>query len=103
MRSANYEFVGTIPEFSEGITRVFRFGVREIAIFQVDGRFYAVKNLCPHHGVELNLGSVENGKVRCPGHGFSFDLTTGACDRDPSLVASTYELKIEGDKVFIRL
>jgi nitrite reductase/ring-hydroxylating ferredoxin subunit len=83
--------------------KIFRVGNREIAVFHSDGRYFAVKNLCPHHGVELGKGSVVNNRVRCPGHGFQFDLETGQCDRDPALCASTFEVKVQSGELFVRL
>ncbi len=97
-----YELLGAIDEIGIDSSRVYKFGKREIAVFRTGDRFYALKNQCPHHGVELNNGLIENGQVRCSGHGFRFDLQSGKCDRDPDLRASTYDLKIEGDELFIR-
>lgn len=98
-----YERLGRIEEVSDGNPKVFRLGNREIAVFQSGGRYFAVKNLCPHHGVQLSGGSVVNHRLRCPGHGFQFDLETGQCDRDPSLCASTFELKVQDSELFVRL
>ena len=98
-----YERLGRIEEVSDGIPTVFRLGNREIAVFEADGRYFAFKNLCPHHGVELSRGSVVNRRVRCPGHGFLFDLETGQCDRDPSLCASTFEVKVQSGELFVRI
>jgi nitrite reductase/ring-hydroxylating ferredoxin subunit len=98
-----YELLGSISEIPVDASKVFRIRNRDIAIFRTDQNFYALKNQCPHQGVELSGGHVEDGHVRCSGHGFRFDLNSGKCDRDPLLRASTYDLKIEGDNLFIRL
>jgi nitrite reductase/ring-hydroxylating ferredoxin subunit len=98
----SYHLLGTRDDISTDSPKRVCLNGREIVVFHVDQRFYAFKNICPHQGVELTGATIENGFLRCPGHGYRFDLKTGQCDRDPYLQASTYDLKIEGDQVFIR-
>jgi nitrite reductase (NADH) small subunit len=102
-REEKYEFLGSVSEIPVDSSKVFRVGNRDVAVFRTGREFYALKNKCPHQGEELSGGKVEDGSVRCSGHGFRFDLKDGKCDRDPDLRASTYDLKIEGDELFIRL
>jgi nitrite reductase (NADH) small subunit len=102
-RPAKYERLGPISDIPSDSSKVFRVGNRDIAVFRTNQQFFALKNQCPHHGLELSGGKVESGLVRCSGHGFRFDLQSGKCDRDPDLRASTYDLKIEGDELFIRV
>lgn len=98
-----YEILGRTIEVPPGTNKVFRMGNREIVVFAVDGHYFAMKNLCPHHGVALSDGTLENGTVRCPGHGFCFDLRTGHCEKDPSLRASIMDLKVEDGKLLVRI
>ena len=69
---------------------------KEVALFNVEGRLYAVGNRCPHRSGPLVQGKVETvpetGKpaVRCPIHGWLFDLKTGACLTRPSACIPTY-------------
>lgn len=102
-REEKYELLGSIGEIPVDSSKVYRVGNRDIAVFRTPQQFYALKNQCPHHGFDLNSGQVENGHVRCSGHGFRFNLLNGKCDRNPGLVASTYDLKVEGDELFVRL
>jgi nitrite reductase (NADH) small subunit len=74
----------------------------QIALFHVDGRVYAVRNRCPHRGGPLVRGFVEEGPaVRCPMHGWRFDLVTGASDRPAR--ATVYPARVEGDEVQVLL
>jgi nitrite reductase/ring-hydroxylating ferredoxin subunit len=100
---AQYEVLGAIEEVPRGQHKVYPLGNREIVVFAIDGEYYAMKNLCPHHGVALAGGTLENGTVRCPGHGFRFNIKTGECEKDPSLRASTLDLKIEDGKLMVRV
>ena len=99
----HYEVLGGIEDVPKGQHKVYPLQNREIVVFAVDGEYYAMKNLCPHHGVALAGGTLENGTVRCPGHGFRFNIKTGECEKDPSLRASTLDLKIEDGKLMVRI
>ena len=50
-----------------------------VAVFQVEGRLYAVGNACPHAGNPLVEGDVLGQTLACAFHGWRFDLETGAC------------------------
>src|SRR5215469_662921 len=78
-------------------------GVKE---FNVDGRSLCVTNVggtvcvldgtCPHEGGPLAEGTIEDGLVVCPWHGYAFDPRTGASDNDPELKATVFQSKVEG-------
>jgi 3-phenylpropionate/trans-cinnamate dioxygenase ferredoxin subunit len=55
-----------------------------VAVFNVDGRFYAIDDLCTHDGGELAGGAVEGDVVICPRHGARFCLRTGAALSPPA-------------------
>jgi len=74
-----------------------------VALFNVDGVFHAIENACYHQGVELHDGFVKDGMVTCPAHAWRFDLKTGACSRDPSIIMKTFKIKVEGEDIFIYL
>jgi len=63
-----------------------------IAVFNVDGTFYAISDVCPHAGGPLSEGVVENGKVMCPWHGWSFHL-----DPEHSPEDGVYRYKVIAD------
>lgn len=73
----------------------------EIALFNVNGDFYAISNYCPHRGAPLHDGFLEQDKVFCSWHCFDFNLKTGECQMVPSLRVATYPVKIENGAVFI--
>jgi 3-phenylpropionate/trans-cinnamate dioxygenase ferredoxin subunit len=83
-----------------------------VGIFNVDGTFYALRNRCPHQGAPLCLGSVkgmalpsmpgeyrwarEGEILRCPWHGWEFDLKNGRSICDPNGVrVKAYEITVE--------
>ena len=76
---------------------------RRIAIFQVDGKFYAIDNSCGHRGGPLSEGSLDGNVISCPWHGFLFDVTTGYCATNPTIKQISYPVKIEGNDIWVEI
>ena len=69
---------------------------KEIAIFNVDGQFYATQAECTHAGGPLCDGSLELDVVICPWHGSRFNVRTGEVVQDPATESlATYPVKVE--------
>jgi len=81
--------VAPAQEIPPGSSRLVVVEGKEVALFNVDGQFYAVGNRCPHRSGPLVKGRIETAliaeegrsspAVRCPIHGWLFDLATGRC------------------------
>lgn len=84
---------------------------RSIGIFNVKGKYHALRNLCPHAGAELCRGVItgmnepsevgeyrwvrEGEILRCPWHGWEFDILTGRSIFNPNAVrVKTYETTV---------
>lgn len=74
---------------------------KPVAVFNVDGVFYAISDTCLHRGGPLGEGELEGTTVTCPWHGWRYDVTTGANEMNPSLVLERYQVKVEGDDVLV--
>ncbi len=92
--------VGQIPE---GRGRSFTVGNRELAVFLSGGRYYALDDYCPHMGASLGSGDLHEGKVICDRHMWAFQLSDGSCPDAPGLKAETFEIRVEGDEIQVRL
>lgn len=79
-------------------------GGREIAIFNLNGRFLTIDNACPHQGGPLCDGLVSGATVVCPLHGWRFDLETGMAVRAslPACVTA-YPTRVEDGIVLVAL
>ena len=75
---------------------------RDIAIFNVGGKLYALDNMCPHQGGPLAEGGLNGSEVMCPWHGWQFDVTSGVCAFNPSIKQQTFPVKEEGDDVWVQ-
>jgi NAD(P)H-dependent nitrite reductase small subunit len=76
---------------------------REIALFNLGGRIFAIDNICPHRGGPLAEGVLEGNTVICPWHGWRFDVTTGQNPIIPPARVDTFEVKVEGDDIFVKV
>ena len=75
---------------------------RVIALYHVDGEFFALDGVCPHQGGPLAKGTLNDHVVTCPWHGWQFDVRDGQHQLTPALQHATIQLKIEGDRILVR-
>lgn len=104
--------VGQVAEIPPGNRKIVQVAGRSIGIFNVEGRFFAVRNSCPHQGGPLCLGPTmglvtsdrpgqfnyeRDGEIlRCPWHGWEFDLATGRSVFDPTRTrVRSYQVEVE--------
>jgi nitrite reductase (NADH) small subunit len=85
-----------------GEAREFRLGLKTLCIANVDGVIHALDNECPHRGGPLAEGMIEEGKLICPWHAWTFDPTTGAEENSQGRVA-VYPVSVDGEEVFVRI
>lgn len=78
-----------------------QFEGKEVGLFNVEGKIFAIDNLCPHRGGPLSDGRLEGRVVACPWHGWEFDVTTGALVMNPDNRVARYEVKVEGQGIFL--
>jgi nitrite reductase/ring-hydroxylating ferredoxin subunit len=106
--------VGTTDEIPPGGRTIVDIDGRSIGVFNVAGRYYALRNTCPHAGARLCEGTLSGlvtssapGEytyerseeiLRCPWHGWEFDITTGRSWFDPARTrVRAYETTVEPD------
>ncbi|MCE2514570.1 MAG: Rieske 2Fe-2S domain-containing protein, partial [Acidobacteria bacterium] len=71
------------------------------ALFQLGGKVTAVDGLCPHAGGPLAEGSIDEGVVTCPWHGWTFDACTGCSLEPPAHDLARYPALVEGGNVYL--
>jgi 3-phenylpropionate/trans-cinnamate dioxygenase ferredoxin subunit len=91
--------VGDIPE---GGCKIVRVDDQSVAIYLVDGAYYAIDDVCTHDGGPLAEGPLEGTVVECPRHGARFDIRTGEVLAAPATVpVPTYAVRVDGDQIQI--
>jgi len=76
---------------------------RTVALARCGGRLGALENRCPHQGGPLGEGSIENGWLRCPWHGYDYDPLTGRPPEGFTDGAASFAVEERNDGVYVRL
>ena len=104
--------VGKVDDIPPGARRRVNADGRDVVVFNVGGTFYALRDVCPHQGAQLSAGPVvgtvtasgpgcyayaeDRPVVKCPWHGWEFELATGRSWCDPAkLRVRRYPVEIE--------
>ena len=95
--------VAKVKDVESGRAQVIRIGERDIALFNLEGNFFAMANVCPHRGGPLAEGHVNGKAVTCPWHAWEFDIPSGACNTYPGTKQPVFPVKIENGDVFVEV
>lgn len=95
--------VAAVDEIPLGTGKEVLAGDRMLAVYHVDGAFYALDGICPHSGGPLGKGALESAVVTCPWHGWQFDVTTGRHCLNDKLTHPTFPVTVVGTDVFVEL
>ncbi|MBA3513759.1 MAG: non-heme iron oxygenase ferredoxin subunit [Pyrinomonadaceae bacterium] len=101
---AEFVKVAKMAEIAPGQAKMVEVNDKEIALFNVDGSFYAIDNACTHVGGPLSEGELDGPQVTCPLHGSIFNVTTGEVLGPPAARGVTrYNTRVEGDDVEVEV
>jgi 3-phenylpropionate/trans-cinnamate dioxygenase ferredoxin subunit len=96
--------VAITADLPPGQAMAFEIEGERIAVFNVNGTYYAIDDVCTHAGASLSEGCVEGFVVRCPRHEAEFDLRNGETLSPPAdLPVKTYPVTIEGDDIKVQI
>ena len=88
-------------EIPSGMIRELQLDGKVIALANVEGKLYAVNNVCLHRGGPLAQGELSGQVVTCPWHGWQYDVTTGKAKMNPAVGVETYAVEIRGEDVYV--
>ncbi|HCB48906.1 MAG: biphenyl 2,3-dioxygenase [Anaerolineae bacterium SG8_19] len=99
---AEFVKVAKISEVPPGTRKLVDFEEVTVAIFNLDGQFYCIEDVCTHDGGPVAEGELVGFSIECPRHGALFDIRDGAVLSMPAVTpVPTYEVKVEGDDIFV--
>lgn len=99
---STFTTVASADDLDPGDGMVVEADDEEIALFNVDGEFYAIGNSCTHVGGPLGEGPLDGTTVTCPLHGSDFDVASGSCLGPPADAdVPTYEVRVEESEIQI--
>ncbi|MBO6575912.1 MAG: Rieske 2Fe-2S domain-containing protein [Rhodothermales bacterium] len=102
MASPEWQRVLGPDELPDGRVKSVSCGLRTLCMTRFNGRYGALDNRCPHQGGPLGEGSIENGLLRCPWHGWDYDPISGKAPGFDDGV-ETYPVEERADGVYVQL
>jgi NAD(P)H-dependent nitrite reductase small subunit len=90
-------------EIAAGCGKKFEIAGNRIAVFNVNGSFFAIDDICRHKRGTLARGILGGYTVSCPQHGWKFDVTTGRCATNPEGHNRSYPVTVENGEVFVEI
>jgi nitrite reductase/ring-hydroxylating ferredoxin subunit len=92
--------IGDVPLGGMAVVAIDR---ERIMLANVDGQLFAMRDMCGHRNAPLSRGRLEGCVVECPLHFAQFDVRTGKLIDGPiSADVPVYEVRVEGDAVFVK-
>lgn len=96
--------VATTDELADQQAKLVEVAGQKIALFRVDGGFYALSDTCTHRKGPLSEGTVEGTEVTCPWHGAKFDIRSGGVLGPPAGQAvKSYPVRVTGANIEIEV
>jgi len=94
----------SMSELAPGQARLVNIKGKEIALFNIEGNFFALENACTHEEGPLAEGDIEGHEVTCPWHGARFDIRTGEVLCAPAYEDATrYNVRVIGTDIEVEV
>jgi nitrite reductase/ring-hydroxylating ferredoxin subunit len=99
---AQFVKVATTEDLAPGQGTMVEVSGKNIALFNVDGTYFAIDDACTHRGGPLSEGDLAGNELTCPWHGAVFDVTTGQVLGPPAdRPVSRYNVRVTGGDIEI--
>ena len=100
---AEWVDVAKVEDFPPGTVRTLEIEGTPIAVFNLNGHYYAIEDVCTHEAETLSDGAVEGEEIVCPRHGAHFSIVTGAALSPPAYEpVTTFPMQVEGGMVMVK-
>ena len=90
-----------VQDVPPGTIRAVEIQGKTIAVANVDGKFFAINNVCAHVGGPVSEGPLAGKIVTCPWHGWEYDVMSGKVCQDPSVGVESYRVEVRNQEIFI--
>ncbi|MEM9943019.1 MAG: Rieske 2Fe-2S domain-containing protein [Planctomycetota bacterium] len=89
-----FKTVGKVEDIPPSQGQAFQVDDRTVAVFNVDGEFLAIDDMCPHMGASLAAGHFDGEHVYCPWHAWGFDVRDGTWCDNPRVKIDTFQVRV---------
>lgn len=95
--------IANVNELHENQILAVRVENQNVILHRKGDNIKCYRNACSHLGFPLDKGKVENNMITCASHQFEYDLNTGKCLTVPDISLQSYEVRVKGDKVYVKV
>lgn len=96
--------VARTADIPPGERDIFEINGVYLAVFNIDGTFYAIEDCCTHDDGPLAEGQLHGFQIECPRHGARFDVRTGAALTMPAVTPTRrFAVRVEGDTIQVQM
>ncbi len=104
MEIQNFVKVAEVGDIGSGEAKRVEVDGEEIALFNVDGNYYAIGDVCTHEEASLSEGYLQGEVISCPRHGARFNIRTGQVLSLPAILSvAAYPVRVEGSDILLSL
>ncbi len=101
---SEFELVCPAAEVPVGQMKLIEIQDRLAILFNVDGKFYCIDDVCTHDGGPLSDGELHGCQIECPRHGARFDVTTGQAVTMPATQdTASHEVKLDQGNLYVKI
>ena len=98
---SNWQFAAEVEDCPAGENLELVIGDRIVALFNVDGEYYALDGVCAHQGGPLGKGCLQGKILTCPWHGWQYDVTDGQHQFSPSVKQPSFPVRVDQQQIFV--
>jgi nitrite reductase (NADH) small subunit len=100
---SDFTTVARLGAIADGQAEAFAVDGRMVAVFNQNGVYFALDDICPHMGASLAAGHVEGGMVTCPWHAWRFRIADGTWCDNPRVKTDAFEVRVVGEEIQVRV
>jgi nitrite reductase/ring-hydroxylating ferredoxin subunit len=94
--------VACVGDIAAGTGKTVNLEGTPVALFNVNGRYFAINNSCPHEDGPLGEGTLCGSIVTCPIHAYEFDVISGECLTEAAYRVEQFEVRVDGNDILVR-
>jgi 3-phenylpropionate/trans-cinnamate dioxygenase ferredoxin subunit len=98
---SNFVEAASLDEVPVGTGRAVEIAGKPVALFNIDGKVYAIDDTCPHAGSSLGNGKVDGRVVTCRSHGMKIDVVTGCFPASEGFAVASYPVMVLAGKIMV--
>lgn len=96
--------IASVKDMKPGKLIAINEGGKDVLAVNLDGKYYAIGNICTHRGCKLSKGKIKEDTIQCPCHGSVFDIRTGRVLKGPAVQPEPiFQVKVESDEILVKV